>query len=177
MGRKVAIVLRGAPGAGKSKVANVLQLLYPKNSRVELDRYWGQGEKRFSGTCRYWDLQNEPDVLIIELGYGEPADGSFPGATKNPREWITVLENDGRAVFFFLLEVSESEALKRVALRNDLTADYTKAAHDRYKQGAVCSSAVFSALIGAGQSEETINTELLDLAPTVARIVTRIGPV
>jgi hypothetical protein len=177
MGRKVAIVLRGPPGGGKSNVASALQLLYPNSARVELDRYWGNGEKRFVGTCRYWDVRNQPDFLIIELGYGEPACEVFPGATKNPREWVSILENDTREVFFFCLEVSEAECLQRVKCRNDLTPEYAKAAHARYKQGGVCCSETFSPLLGPGHSEEIINTETEKLAATVARIVTKVGPV
>ena len=177
MARKVAIILRGPPGAGKTTVANALQDHFhlARNSHVVLDRFWGKGEKRFAGFCRYWDLRDQSDVLIIELGYGEPVDESFPGATKNPREWISILESDGREVFFFLLQIAQSETVRRVSTRNDLTPDYAKAAHDRYNQGAVCCSATFSALIGTSHSEETINTEEKDLAATVTRIVTKIG--
>jgi hypothetical protein len=177
MARKVAVVLRGPPGAGKSQVASALQVHYAQSSRVELDRYWGPGEQRYAGTCRYGDLRNQPDVLIVELGYGEPAGESFPGATKNPREWVGILENDGREVFFFLLDIQESESLKRVSNRNDLPLAYAKLAHDRYKPGGVCSSAVFSVLLGAAHAEETISTEQQDLAATVARIVTKVGKV
>jgi hypothetical protein len=115
--------------------------------------------------------------LIIELGYGEPAGESVPGATKNPREWVSIFENDGREVFFFLLDIRESETQKRVSSRNDLPPAYAKVAHDRYKPGGVCSSATFSALLGAAHAEETINTEQQDLAATVARIVTKVGAV
>jgi hypothetical protein len=175
MSRKVAVVLRGPPGAGKSNVANALQVLYPKNSRVELDRFWGDGQQRFLGNCRYWDLSNQADLLIIELGFGEPVGEVFPGATKNPREWIAVLERDNRIVLFFYLEVSEAEALSRVAQRVDLSPSYAKLADARYQPGGVCSSKVFSALIGSPHSEEVIDTEKNDLASTVARIVTKIG--
>ena len=179
MARKVAIVLRGPPGAGKTTVANALQDHFglPKNSHVVLDRFWGKGEKRYAGSCRYWDLRDQSDVLIIELGYGEPVDESFPGATKNPREWIRILENDGREIFFFLLQIPQSETVRRVSSRNDLTPHYAQAARDRYNEGAVCCSASFSALINTSHSEETINTEEKDLTATVARIVTKIGPV
>ena len=179
MARKVAIVLRGPPGAGKTSLANALQALYrlPRNSHVVLDAFWGKGEKRIASSCRYWDLRDQSDVLIIELGYGEPLSESFTGATKNPREWISILENDGREVFFFLLQISQSEAVRRVSRRTDLTSEYAQAAHDRYKEGGVCSSATFSALLSNGHSEETINTEETDLVTTVVRIVTKIGSV
>jgi hypothetical protein len=33
----------------------------------------------------------------------EPCDWSFSGATRNPREWISLLEADGRQILSFLL--------------------------------------------------------------------------
>jgi hypothetical protein len=115
-------------------------------------------------------------MLILELGYGEPEDESYPGATKNPREWISILENDGRDIYCFVLQIPEAETLQRVQRRHDLLADYAKMAHDRYKPGGVCDSPNFTRLMGRGLSEETIDTNQHDLATTVARIVTKIGP-
>jgi energy-coupling factor transporter ATP-binding protein EcfA2 len=43
------------------------------------------------------------DFLIIELTAGEPVDWSSPGATKNPREWVDILKDEGREIRAFLL--------------------------------------------------------------------------
>ncbi len=177
MARTVAIVLRGAPGAGKSPVADALRKRYPlsKSSHVSLDTFWGPGQKRFVGHCRYWDLLDQPEVLIIELGYGEPAGGSFLGATKNPREWVSVLENDGREIFFFLLHVSQSEGARRKKAKRDPV--YRLEVYKRYEREGECSHIVFSALLGNGHSEETIDTEKTSLDSTVDQIVTKVGSV
>ena len=81
---KIALILRGPPGAGKSTVAKILLALCPSSVWVELDRHWGKGEKRFLKSGRYWDLRDPRKVLIVELGWGEPLGGRFPGATRNP---------------------------------------------------------------------------------------------
>jgi len=177
MARTVAIVLRGAPGAGKSPVTDALQERYSlsKSSRVSLDTFWGTGQKRFAGYCRYWDLRDQPDVLIIELGYGEPAGQSFAGATKNPREWVSILENDGREIFFFLLHVSQSEGNQRKIAKGE--KPYPSEVYNRFKPGGVCSSPVFSALLGNGHSEDPIDTETTNVARMVDRIVTKVGSV
>lgn len=54
-----------------------------------LDDRWGYGEERFSGSSRYGDLGGQPEVLIIELGYGEPAGEGFPCATRNPQAVVS----------------------------------------------------------------------------------------
>ena len=177
MARRVALVLRGAPGAGKSPVADALREHYPlsKSSHVSLDTFWGPGEKRSAGHCRYWDLRDQPDVLIIELGYGEPEGRSFLGATKNPREWVSILENDGREIFFFLLQVSQCEGKRRKKAKGDPA--YSPEAYKRYEAEGECSHTVFSALLGNGHSEETIDTEKTNVADMVNRIVTKVGSV
>jgi hypothetical protein len=177
MARRVAIVLRGAPGAGKSPVTDALRERYPlsKSSRVSLDTCWGPGEKRFAGHCRYWDLCDQPDVLIIELGHGEPTDRSFLGATKNPREWVSILENDGREIFFFLLQVSQCEGQRRKKAKGDHV--YSPEVYKRFEAEGECSHTVFSALLGNGHLEEPIDTEKTDVAGMVDRIVTKVGSV
>lgn len=177
MARRVAIVLRGAPGAGKSPVADALRERYTlsKSAHVSLDTFWGPGQKRFAGRCRYWDLRDQRDVLIIELGYGEPHDGSFLGATKNPREWVSILENDGREIFFFLLQVSQSEGVRRKKAKGDPM--YPSEVYNRCEAEGECSRTVFSALLGNGHAEETINTEETNLDAVVERITTKVGPV
>ena len=142
-----------------------------------LDGGWGHGEKRFSGPSRYGDLGCQPQVLIIELGYGEPAGEGFPGATRNPREWISNLENDGREVFFFLLHVDKSECLRRVAARGNLSPGYAAMAWDRFAPCAVCSSAAFTSRIGDSYSEDTLSTMDKDPTATVKQILDAVGAV
>jgi hypothetical protein len=158
-------------------VADALRERYtlPKSSHVSLDTFWGPGQKRFAGHCRYWDLRDQPDVLIIELGYGEPHGGSFLGATKNPREWVSILENDGREIFFFLLQVSQCEGQRRKIAKGE--QPYPSEVYDRFKPGGVCSSPVFSALLGNGHSEKPINTETTNVAGMVDLIVTKVKKV
>ena len=177
MARRVAIVLRGAPGAGKSPVADALRGHYtlPKSSQVSLDTFWGPGQKRFAGHCRYWDLRDQPEVLIIELGYGEPHGRSFLGATKNPREWVSILENDGREIFFFFLQVSEDEGRRRKKAKGD--PEYPPDVYKRYEGEGECSHVVFSALLGNGHPEEPIDTEKTNVAGMVDRIITKVGSV
>jgi hypothetical protein len=150
MARKLAIVLRGAPGTGKTTLSNTLRQHFGllKASHAKLDDGWGQGEKRFAGRDRYGDLRGQPDVLLIELGYGEPLGESFAGATKNPREWLSVIENDGRAVVFFVLDIDRPECLYRVAARGDLSPRYAEIAWERYAPGGICSSQAFSSRSG-----------------------------
>lgn len=176
MARRLAIVLRGPPGTGKTTILNALQRHYrlPLNSHVTLDDFWFPGEKRFADHCRYWDLRDQPDVLLIELGYGEPLGEVFAGATKNPGEWVSILEADRREVFFFLLDIDKAECLRRVAARGNLASQYTEMAWNRYAPGAVCSSAAFSSRIGSRHSEDVINTKDKDLAAAVKHILDRI---
>jgi hypothetical protein len=158
-------------------VADALQERYPlsKSSRVSLDTFWGPGQKRFAGHSRYWDLRDQPELLIIELGYGEPVGKSFAGATKNPREWVSTLENDGREIFFLLLQVSQCEGKRRKKAKGD--PEYSPEVYERYEREGECSHSVFSALLGNGHSEETIDTEKTNIAAMVDRIVTKVGSV
>lgn len=55
---RIAVTLRGPPGAGKTTVANELRKHFPDSQIVSLDKYWGKGEMRFQSCCRYSDLCN-----------------------------------------------------------------------------------------------------------------------
>ena len=142
-----------------------------------LDDGWAPGEKRFSGPTRYGDLSGQPDVLIIELGYGEPAGETFPGASKNPREWLSRLEEERREVFFFMLHIDRSECLRRVTGRGNMHPAYAAMAWDRYAPGGACSSAAFSSRIGSSCVETTLSTQDSDLAAAVAQIIQAVGAV
>jgi len=143
----------------------------PLNSHVTLDEHWGHGEKRFTGPCRYWDLLNQRDVLLIELGFGEPAGEAFPGVSKNPSEWLTILNADGRRVFFFLLHIPKAECLRRVAARGNLSPAYTEHAWQRYAPGGDCSGPVFGGCFASPISETAIDTMAHSLPQTVEIIL------
>ena len=68
-----AVILRGAPGVGKSAVRNLLRAhLGPAARFINLDSYWGKDEWRYTQPdFRYADLQlaAEP-VLLVELAWG-----------------------------------------------------------------------------------------------------------
>jgi hypothetical protein len=94
--RKQAIVLRGPPVVGKSCVTRFLIAKIPRGQaqRVDLDKGWGRDEgwRYPEGDRRYADLKTDAGFLILELACGEPVDGSSKGATRNPREWVWILE-------------------------------------------------------------------------------------
>ena len=142
-----------------------------------LDDGWVPGEKRFSEPTRYEDLSGQPEVLIVELGYGEPAGERFPDATENPREWLSGLEQEGREIFFFMLHIERSECLRRVNARGNMGSAYAAIAWDRYAPGGTCSSTAFSSRIGNSCVETTVNTQDSNLTAAVAQIIQAVGPV
>src|SRR6266851_3143086 len=105
--RRHAIILRGPPAIGKSCVTRLLIAKIPcgQSKWIDLDDGWGKAQnKRYpSREGRYADLKTPEDFLILELCCGEPGDCSFSGATRNPREWVSILENERREIRAFLL--------------------------------------------------------------------------
>lgn len=82
-------------------------------------RYEGRG-----GPASYEDLRGRgEDVLIAELGWGEPDDMTFEGATRNPGVWRSVLEADGRAVIHVMLKADRKEEVTRLSSREGCTAE------------------------------------------------------
>lgn len=170
MARKVAIVLRSPPGAGKTPVADeIRRRLRVTTGFVRLDDFWCPGEKRFAGHCRYWDLLDNSDVLIVELGYGEPSPEEFFGASRNPGEWLNILETAGREVFFFLLWIPVAETIRRKQGRMDPA--YAREAHQRYDEGNVCSQTAFLTRLPRRFPELLIRTDQQPLQVTVDQIL------
>ncbi len=84
---------------------------------VTLDAGWGDHpdrrldwRKTTAGAARYRDLIDAmaaaADLLIVEVGLAEPDNGDTAslGATRNPREWIDLL--DGRRLLLVRLSTS-----------------------------------------------------------------------
>lgn len=130
MPRKVAIVLHGPPAIGKSTVWGILNSQY-QAKRISLDDGWMPNEFRFrGGPGRYADLANEASqLLVIELGIGEPYGRSFDGATKGAHEWVQVLKNASREIFAFRLSASPEHAIRRVTERAERRSNGNTSKH------------------------------------------------
>lgn len=157
---RTAIILRGPPTAGKTTLANAVCARFGEtdSAHVILDSGWGLGEQRHSGCSesRYADLRDPRRLMVIELGYGEPADSSFPGATLNPAEWIAILEEEQRELFFFCLSMSAEVALQRK--RTDRETSEPGLGYTRYAAGGNCSHEQFVIRIRP-YSERTIDSD------------------
>ncbi|BDB97496.1 hypothetical protein [Saccharolobus caldissimus] len=114
---KIAIVLRGPPGSGKSTVISELREFLLKqfsvNCEVEvLDKFDLNIEKPNNRT--YVNLRNtiskNPQCILIELGWGD-------GATSNPKDWIELLEKAGFKIFLFKLTAPKDVIIDRVSRR------------------------------------------------------------
>ena len=103
--QKIAIILRAPSGMGKSRVSEIIRERHPATRHISLDDGWSQGEHRYvGGPSRYADLSAvQENILIVELGWGEPADRGSPGATRGACEWVTTLRTAGRVIVPFLL--------------------------------------------------------------------------
>ncbi len=172
-----AVVLRGPPCGGKSKVAGELKKqLTSSSALVSLDEGWGRDEKRFRDDGRYSDLISPVDTLIVELGFGEPIGESFHGATRDPGAWLRVLREAGRSVKLFLLKPPVHEVFKRISIdRHPRQQEYFRCAALRYENGGVCTHEVFEERIGSAYSELVIDTSRESKEMTAARILQEIG--
>ena len=105
--KRHAVVLRACTGVGKTTVRReVERLLNDDGTTVVLDHGWGEREKRGAAKnpfeC-YSDLLGRPEnMMLVELGWGETA-------TTRPKDWIGLLQADGRHVIVFQLEGASRE--------------------------------------------------------------------
>ena len=115
---KIAIVLHGPPCSGKTQTANELvrRLTLARSRFVTLDAGWMPGYSRYNpGPQPYADLAAASDeVLVIEIGCGEPCDLRFPGATQGAAEWIEVLRRSNRRILAFELRMDWDDARARL---------------------------------------------------------------
>jgi hypothetical protein len=99
MTKKIAVVLRGPMGVGKSTVADQVCRLLNAGAKIVLDdHYEARGRER---DALFTGRQN--DALVIELGCGEPLDLTFNGFTRDAEAWCGLLRQAGREVYFFKL--------------------------------------------------------------------------
>src|SRR5579883_850664 len=100
-----ALIFRGPPGAGKTTLVD--SLLAERRAHgepcayVHMDEGWGAAEfRRTPGApaeSRYRDLVARPEpLLVIDLCLAEPdfAQTAERGASRNPREWVTLLQHE-----------------------------------------------------------------------------------
>jgi len=173
--RKIAVVLRGPPSIGKTSVTNLLaaKLLPGSMKGIDLDDGWGKDQnRRFpAGAGRYADLKTPEDLLVLELGCGEPGGGVL-GATLNPREWVSILESERRQIHAFLLWTDYGTWQKRLLMKvpqGDLGA------HDYYRLFERDEWMQFPAK--AGMAEELIDTTMINQQQVADLICHRIQSV
>jgi hypothetical protein len=171
-GRKIAIILRGPPAIGKTSVTGLLveKMLPGTTKRIDLDQGWGYHQNwRFpAGKGRYADLKAPEDLLVLELVCGEP-DAGMLGATRNPREWVSVLEAEGRQTCAFLLW-TDYETWQRRLLAKVPAGDL--GAHNYYRLFERQEWKDFPAR--AGVREELIDTTTLSKEQVADRVWARV---
>ncbi len=171
--RKIAVILRGPPAIGKSSVTRLLaqKMLPGTTKQIDLDQGWGRDQNwRFSaGPGRYADLKATEDLLVLELGCGEPCAG-VAGATLNPREWVSILEAEGRQVHAFLLWTDYDTWQRRLLVK---VPGGDPGAHEYYRLFERQEWKDFPAK--AGVREEPIDTSAIDEKGVAELIWERIG--
>lgn len=181
MSRKIAIVLRGPTGVGKSCVMEVLAGRLNPALTANLDGGWGASERRCRGLDRYCDLRAGAEIrtIIIELAWGEPTDVALSGATRNPEEWWNLLEHQGFAVHSFLLMAEKCELKRRVERRAQMEGrnpwgQFEDWILGQYTDGGEACHRKFCERIGVGCKESVISIAAMtvdDVAEEILRLI------
>lgn len=182
MSSPVAIVLRGPTGVGKSAVGAELQqrLDLPQRNVIVLDNGWGGGECRWSGgPNRYADLRvDNSGLLILELAYGDslPRDPDRGGATSNPHEWISVLQEQNRSVHIFLLWASWEHIEQRVLRRGRPSLADARSWYEAYQRPPLSDFAMRAGihhdrLATSGRTPEEVATLILESLRKVCLVI------
>lgn len=127
-GKRVAIVVRGPSGTGKTPLIKELERNLSKETSVRciiLDHHSGVSSNHRPRNYHNLDSLSE-DCILIELGDGGDA-------TRNPRKWVDKLTSQGYSVYLFLLEAPLDELRKRTAIRTDWTDAFTVGLWNCYK--------------------------------------------
>ncbi|BCU70366.1 AAA family ATPase [Stygiolobus caldivivus] len=120
---KIAIIIRGPPGTGKTTVIKELErVLFDKyHIKCELeilDRFDFKEEQR--NNRKYINLKNilsrDPQCILIELAWGD-------GATSKPNEWVELLRQKGFKIFLFRLTATKKDIEERVRKRYEETRE------------------------------------------------------
>ncbi len=117
MPHKLAVIIRGTMGSGKTTIIDELRKLvgYDSSERICLDEWWGKGQFReLEGIYSDVEKVSKP-VVFVELAYG--CDGR---PTKQPKEWTNILHKKGYDIYSFRLRVSKDTAIKRVEGRKNM---------------------------------------------------------
>lgn len=182
---KFAAIFRGPPASGKTTVAKEILVRLGRSGEepLVLDGGWGldpSPEFRYDPATRYRDLREAAvegqEFVVIELGRGEPppilANQSIlldarPGATRNPREWVSILKGQGRTIRSFLIRANVEEAKRRRPTDDVLDMELSHWLYDRADFGEGFS-------VRAGVHEEMIDTSTISVADAASLVEARL---
>jgi hypothetical protein len=126
--KRIAIVIRGPSGAGKTRLCSELASIISKKMSVKsitLDKHSGVSSNHRPRSYHNLDHLND-DCLLIELGDGGDA-------TRNPQKWAEKLTSQRYSIHLFLLDAPLDELRKRTATRTDWKDVYTLASWNSYR--------------------------------------------
>ena len=126
--KKLAIVVRGPVGAGKTTLIKELETRLSKERSVRsinLDIHSGVSSNHRPRSYHNLDLVTV-DCVLIEL-----TDGG--DATKNPHKWVDKLTSQGYSVRLFVLDAPLDELRRRTAIREGWNDAFTVGSWNSYK--------------------------------------------